>query len=74
MHEDLQDVDNFEDYNKYLTVEVLLPQNGEHMTASTKMNCSKDKGGALIGAANINLSMYTCVYYVMFPDGAVQQY
>ena len=54
MHEDLQDVDNFEDYDKYLTAEVLLHQDGEHTRANIIMNCSKDKGSVLIGAANIN--------------------
>ena len=72
--EELVDVDDIPDLDLYLTAEVLLPQNGEHMQAARVISRAKDAEGKVIGTYNNNPILDTRVYDVMFPDGAVQQY
>ena len=58
----------------YLNMEILLPQDGEHMRAAKIPGRSKDDHGNIKGSFNDNLILHTRAYDVMFPDGAVQQY
>ena len=58
----------------YLNMEVLLPQDGEHIRAAKVVGQSKDDRGNIKGSFHENPVLNTCVYNVMFPDDAVQQY
>ena len=71
---DIPDADEFEDYENYVGMEVLLPQNGQHMQAARVVGLSKDSDGNEIGKSNMNPVLDSRVYDVMFPDGAVARY
>ena len=72
--DDLFETDDIPDLDRYLTAEVLLPQNGSHMQAARVVSRAKDDDGKIIGKYNVNPILDTRVYDVMFPDGAIQQY
>jgi hypothetical protein len=60
-----------ESYNEYLLAEILLPHDGDHVTARVQ-NRVKDKNGKPIGLCNANplLDMRECK--VEFPGGTVK--
>ena len=70
----MPEVDEFNDYDKYINAEVLLPVDGEHMGSAKVMSRAKDTDGIVAGAQNDNPMLDTRVYNVMFPNGAKRQY
>ena len=66
--------DDITDYDRYIESEVLLPRNGKEMNSAKVVSWVKDKDGKVRGKYNNNPILYTRVYDVMFPDGAVCQY
>ena len=68
------EADNFQCYYKYITFEVLLPQDGEHICSSEVISFAKNDKGNVITVRNSNPIIDTPVYNVMFPDGSLQQY
>ena len=71
---ELSDTDDIPDLDLYLSAEVLLPQDGEHLKAATVIRRVTDDNGVAIGQYNQNSILDTRVYEVMFPDEATQQY
>jgi len=71
---ELSETDDIPDLDVYLSAEVLLPQNGEHLKAATVTRRVTNENGVAIGTYNQNPILDTRVYEVMFPDGATQQY
>ena len=63
-----------ESYNKYISSEVFLNQDGKHMRSAKVFNHSKDDKGKLIGVKNDNPIVDTYVYNVMFTYGLLKQY
>ena len=63
-----------EEYETFLNAKLLLPQNGSHMRSARVIGRAKNFDGMNIGNYNPNPLKDTCVYDVMFPDGAIEQY
>ena len=70
----IPNADDIPDLDMYLNMEVLLPQDGEQMRAARVLGRAKDDRGNIKGSFNDNPILNTCVYDVMFPDGAIPQY
>ena len=68
------EVDDFDDYDAFMEMEVVLPRNGEHLQAARVIGPSRDNDNAKRGRYDPNPIKNTQVYDVMFPDGTVQQY
>ena len=64
------EVDEIEDYDQFLNMEVLLPQNGEHLRAAKVLGVSEQSKGRY----DLNPVENSQIYDVMFPDGSIQQY
>jgi hypothetical protein len=60
-----------ESYNEYLLAEILLPHDGDHVTARVR-NRVKDKNGKPIGLRNANPLLNTRECKVEFPNGTVE--
>lgn len=64
------EADDIPDYDAFLDMEVLLPQNGEHLRAARVIGISENSEGSY----DPNPVENSQIYDVMFPDGSVQQY
>lgn len=67
----IPEADDIPDYDAYLDMEVLSPQNGEHMMAARVIGLSNDSDGQEKGRYDPYSLKNSQVYDVMFPDGAV---
>ena len=68
-----KDPDDFDDYDHYLSSEVLLTHNGKP-TAAHVVRRSTNPEGRTMGKFHHNPLLNTRVYDVCFPDGVVEQY
>ena len=70
----MNEADDIADYNRFIESEVRLPRNGKEMIPAKVFSLVKDKDKKVKVTYKKNLILYTRVYDVMFPDGAVCQY
>ena len=70
----IPEADDIADYNRYIEYKLLLPRNGKEMSSEKLVIRVKYKNGRVKGTYENNTILYTRVYDVMFPDGAVCQY
>ena len=71
---EMPEVDDIPDLDLYLNAEVLLPQDGDHMSATKVIGKISDRYNNPIGTYDSNPILNSRVYVVMFPDSSVQQY
>jgi len=58
----MPDAADFDDFEKYINAEVLLPRDGEHMQTAKIIRRSKDQDGKLIGTHHAQPNLNTQVY------------
>ena len=70
----MPEVDEINDYDKYISSEVMLPRGGDALMKGTVTARVKGNDGRPAGTYNPNPMVDSRVYEVTFPDGVVQQY
>ena len=72
-YDHLPDVNTYDDYNEYVSMEVLLPRDGGVSEPGQIIGRSKDHAGKTSGKQNNNPLLDTRLYDVKFPDGSNEQ-
>jgi hypothetical protein len=62
-----------EAFDEYISVEVILPKDGEHILGKV-VGRKHDRDGNPVGQTNTNPILDTRVYDVIFPDGNTLEY
>ena len=71
---EMPEVDDINDWDKYVGAEVLLANEGVERQAGTVISRSVNSAGKQIGHQHENPMLDTRVYDVMFPDWTIKQY
>ena len=66
-------MDEYDNYNKYINVKVLLPRDNGDSESGKVIGRSVDERGAKLGEKKFHPLLNTQLYNVEFPDGSVEK-